>query len=204
MKSWEDFHPRVMPYVIGCPVPMVNQALIDASREFCVTTKAWRTTESFPAFTGFDAYDFDKPFASEVVQVLRASVDGKPLKLKNVGALPRYDNEVSERDAALYRVNDEQYRILPQPGAGQTVSITLALRPTESGTGVGDEVFSKFAATIAAGARAILQRMPRREWTDLAQAQIDAMRFVSDMNRAAEYDEFMQLAPSERRVKAWG
>lgn len=204
MKSWEDFHPRVMPYVIGCPVPMVNQALVDASREFCRTTHAWQETEVFPAFTGFDAFDFDKPFGSDVVRVIRASVDGRPLKIQHVGMIPRFDNEIGERGATLYRINDEQYRILPLPQAGQQVSITLSLSPTESGAGIGDEVFNRFAATIAAGARAILQRLPRRDWTDLTQAQIDATRFVTDMNRAAEYAEFMQQAPAQRRVKAWG
>lgn len=204
MKSWEEFHPRVMPYVIGCPVPMVNQALIDASREFCLVSKAWRQTDDFPAFDGLDVLDFDNPTGSEVVQVIRASVNRKPLKILNGAAIPEFEDSVGERDAALYRVSEREYRILPQPSAGQTISITLALRPTQSGTGIGDDVFNKHVAAIAAGARAILQRMPRQDWSDMQQAQLDAAYFMREMQWAAESADFMQVSTTDRRVKAWG
>lgn len=203
MKLWEDFHPRVMPYVIGCPTPMVNQALTDAAREFCVTTKAWQETEEFPAFADVSVLDFDKPTGTEVLQVMGVKVDGKPLRVLNHISVPTPEEEGGVNPQTIYRVNEEQYRILPQPSAGQAVSITLALRPMQSGAGVGDTVFEKYVETIAAGARAILQRLPRRDWTDMAQAGIDRAKFDKDMYWIAN-QPFMQNEPSQHRVRKWG
>lgn len=203
MRLWEDFHPRVMPYAIGCPNPMVNQALTDAAREFCLTSKAWQQTEEFTATAGVDPLDFVHETGSEVVQVLHARVDGLPIRVLDDLQLPAPEAESGTCPQTLYRIGEEQYRILPALNAGQTVSITLALRPTENGTGVGDLVFSRHTEGIAAGARSILQRMPRQPWSDLGQAQIDRAIFDREMSWAANRT-FMQREPSQHRVKKWG
>lgn len=203
MASWEDFHPRVMPYVMGCPSPMVDQALTDAAREFCVTTKAWQETEEFPAVAGSDPVAFVKPADAEVIQIMRAKVDGRPLRVLNSIQVPRPEEEGGTSPRTIYRVSEDQYRILPALTAGQTVSITLALRPMQSAPGIGDTVFSKHVETISAGARAILQRMPRQPWMDMVQAGIDRVKFDKEMHWIAN-QPFMQTEPSQHRVKKWG
>lgn len=203
MRLWEDFHPRVMPYVIGCPDPMVDQALTEAAREFCVTTKAWQETEEFAAVAGSDPVAFIKPDDTEVIQVMRVRVDGKPLRVLNHIQLPTPEEEGGTNPQTVYRVSEDEYRILPALNAGQTVSITLALRPTQTGPGVGDTVFAKYVEAISAGARAILQRLPRQPWSDMVQAGIDRVKFDKDMHWIAN-QPFMQKEPAQHRVRKWG
>lgn len=200
MKTWASFHPHVLPDVIGCPIPTVDHALREAAREFCLTTKAWQETEDVQADAGQTLFDFETPNGADLVKVIRASVAGKDLSI--FSALPA-DWATNTPPAGLYHASTTEYMLFPLPSEGQTISVTLALRPSVTATGVGDLVFERHAADIAAGAKARLMRSPRKDWTDLNQSAIEQAMFDRAMHWAANVD-FIQTKHADRRVKSWG
>jgi hypothetical protein len=203
VKAWAEFYPHVLPHVIGCPNPVVNQALRDAAREFCLDTKAWQETEDFEADGAINRYYFDVTGQTELVQVVRASVAGKDLDIYGRGKLPADWETEPPCERSLYHLNEEEYLLFPLPSAGQAISVTLAVRPSIAGTGVGDVVFKKHAEAIASGAKYRLLKMPRQDWTDLDQAAICKREFDKGVSDAANRD-FMHTRPATRRVKSWG
>jgi hypothetical protein len=204
MKAWAEFYPWVLTDVIGCPKPVIDHALREAAREFCLESKAWQETEENPAPGAINRFDFETSTYNEVIQVVRASVAGESLDVFGINKLPSdWETRRPCRNDALYQLNDFEYLLIPTPSAGQLVSITLALRPGPEGEGVGDDVFSKHVEAIAAGAKYRLLKMPRQPWTDLEQAALFKSEFDAGMHVAANRG-FMHTSPSARRVKHWG
>lgn len=201
MKVWADFHTRVMPYVLGCPSPTVDAALIDSAREFCQRTKCWTQNEPAYVFTGEARGEFDIPSGTDLLQVKRVTVNGKDYKVKDAADLPEDWATNPPNDNTLYQVSQLEYLIFPMPSAADAISMTLVLQPTYSGEGVDDETHDLYAEAIAAGARARLQRMPRQDWTDISQAAIDGAYFTSQVHYAANRD-FMR-AKHHRVTKVW-
>lgn len=203
MKAWGEFYPHVLPFVIGCPNPTVDHALRTAAREFCLDTKAWQETEEFTADGTTNRFEFEVSGQTELVQVMRASAAGNDLDIHGRSLLPADWQTIPVCHDGLYHLNEVEYLLFPRPLPGQAISITLALRPSSRGQGVGDDVFEKHVEAIAAGAAYRLLRMPRQPWTDLEQASISKALFDKGVSDATNRD-FMHTAPATRRVKSWG
>lgn len=203
MKSWANFHRLVLTSVIGCPLPVVHEKLVEAAREFCLRTHAWQETDEFTADGATQLFDFTAPTRTEVLKVVRAEVAGKPLDIFGRNLLPADWREGGVCGRALYQYSSDDYLLFPKPSAGQAIEVTVSVRPTLDGTGVGDELFIAHAEHIAAGARYRLLKMPRADWQDLAEAEVAKAEFESGVHEAANRD-FMRTAPRSRRVKSWG
>lgn len=204
MKTWPAFHRFVLTSAIGCPLPVVNEKLMEAAREFCLRTHAWQETDEFVAAGGANVFAFDAPVRSEVLKVVRATVAGKDLAIYGRDELPsNWQFGSADNRAALYHFSRFEYLLAPQPAAGDAVSITFSVQPTISGEGVGDDLFEQHAEHIAAGALYRILKMPRTEWQDLAEAQVARAEFEAGVHEAANRD-FMHTSPQWRRVKSWG
>lgn len=200
MKAWASFHPYVLPDVIGCPIPVVDHALREAAREFCLRSHAWRETEEFEAPGAINLFDFDTPNGTDLLKVISASVAGDELDVFT--SIPS-DWSISTPCDGLYHAGEGEYMVFGTPSAGAPIQIVISVRPSVTATGVGNELFASHADDIAAGAKARLLRSPRKEWTDLAQAGIFKAEFESAIHSAANKD-FMQASAANRRVKTWG
>ena len=188
MALWADFHPRVMPYVMGCPFPTVDQALIDSARDFCAKTHCWVFTSTSNVYPFDSRAEFDIDTETEVVKVMSLAVNGQVYDIKATTALRDDWRTNPPDDCTLYHDNRSEFLIFPVPASTDAVDMKMSLKPTYAATGVDDEVFSLYAEGIAAGARARLQRMPRQPWTDLSQAQIDGLAHMAAIQRAANVD----------------
>ena len=193
MAVWADFYPRVMPYVIGCPSPTVDTALIDTAREFCKKCRTWETIKTLTVVADQNLYAFPLAAGEEVVKIDRFTVNDEEFtEILSDKDLPSDWQTNPPTDDAIYQKSATEFLIFPAPALTDVVTLTLYLRPTENGTGVDDATFDEHAEAIASGARAKLQRMPRQDWTDLQQAQIDAVSFMTAMHSAANRD-FMRM-----------
>lgn len=202
MAVWADFYPRVMPYVLGCPTPTVDAALIDASREFCTAAKTWVVERTLTIASVVNLHDFPLLAGEELVKLARYTVNGKDHdKIMDVADLPT-DWQINTPTAeALYQKSATEFLIFPAPALTDVVVLTMYLQPTLDGTGVDDATFNEHGKAIAQGARSELQRMPRQPWTDMQQATIDGMQFAQATHYAANKD-FLRM--KERRVKKAG
>ncbi len=203
MKSWANFHRLVLTSAIGCPLPVVHEKLVEAAREFCLRTHAWQETDEFTADGATQLFDFTVPTRTEVLKVMHAQVAGKPLQVYGRELLPTNWREDGVCRDALYRYTVDEYLVFPKPSAGQAIAVTVSVRPTLDGTGVGDELFIAHAEHIAAGARYRLLKMPRAEWQDMTEAGVAKEEFEAGIAEAANRG-FMDTAAFSRRVKSWG
>ena len=68
MKALDQFHPFILPDVMGCPVPTMNHHLLLAAREFCQKTKAWSVwLDSVTATGTTNQFDHDLTSQQELV-----------------------------------------------------------------------------------------------------------------------------------------
>lgn len=202
MKAWAEFHSLVLPSVQGCPIPTMDNALRLTARDFCQRTREWRESESFTAQGVINLFDIDTPPGTELVRIISADVDGEPLAIFGRGELPT-DWATCTPPDGLYHVGTTEYRVFPVPAASARITVDSALMPTNTGTGVGDDVFARHAEAIAAGALCRLMKMPRQPWSDINLAGVHASDYERAVHHAANRD-FMQTAPAQRRVQPQG
>ena len=203
MKAWELFHPFVVPDVMGCPNPLVDHALRQAAREFCQRSSVWREwADSFTATGLLQRFDFDLPGQAELVAATRATVAGKGIQVLGSHFLPA-DWQLTDTtftSDALIHISMTEYMLYPMPSAGEVVSIEMALKPSLTASGVGDDVYNKWAEVVSKGALYRLLSSPGKPYTDLQAAALSKSVFESGVHAAAN-DQWRQTAANGRRVK---
>jgi hypothetical protein len=186
MAVWADFYPRVMPYVLGCPVPTVDTALIDAAREFCTSAAVWVVEPTLTIASVQSLHDFPLVAGEELVKVAKYTVNGKEFTdIKTVRDLPDDWRTNPPTTQSFYQKSATEFLIFPAPALTDVVVLELVLRPTLDAAEIDDATFAEHGKAIAQGAKAELQRMPRQPWTDLTQAQIDGLAFEAEIHSAA-------------------
>jgi hypothetical protein len=212
MKAWALFYPHVLPKVIGCPLPTVDFALVQAAREFCRRTAVWKEwAASFVTDGLTQTYSFVLPTGSELVKVTRASVDGDDYMIKGRDALPPDWSSLSatvlttdtDLDKTLVQISPTQYMLFPFPDAGITVQLEMALQPTLAATTVGDVIYDSYAEELSSGALKRLLSSPKADWFDADGAAVASGEFERAINSAANQD-FRQRDKTARRTRPWG
>lgn len=162
MASWSSLIPDVVPFVPGCPDPMIEQEIRSAAIEFFQRTRAWvEWLEPFQSQPGAIDYDLDLPAASEVVRIERATRDGRPLDVVGFRTLMA-DPSLAESYGPMALTSSDRVTVtLSQPsGIGSRIQVQVSLMPTRTASGVGDTLMSKHRDAIAEGAKYRLMRMP--------------------------------------------
>jgi len=202
MKAWAEFHSLVMPSVLGCPIPTVDNAIRLTARDFCLRTREWRESESFTAPGVIQQFDIDIPTGTELVRIVSVDVAGEPLDIFGRGELPASWATCAPSNG-LYHVGTDIYMLFPAPIAGAVVTVETALMPSNTGTGISDDVFARHAEAIASGALSRLMKLPRQPWSDINLAVLHAGEYERSVHLAANCD-FIQTAPDQRRVQPQG
>lgn len=189
MKTWAEFYDHVLPDVPDCNPAMADIALRHAAREFCEKTKAWdewRGPEKTTATT--IQMDFDISPLEEVVKLLGATLDGEDLRVRSVNDLPA--NWMTNSGLqGIVTIDRSSYYVVPQRAAGLSVLTRLALKPSNTGTGVSDQLFAHYVEEIATGAKARLMLSPKKPYSNLALAAVHAKDFqdaTADVARKVE------------------
>lgn len=161
MATWSDLIPDVLPYVPGCPDPMLEQEIRSAAIEFFQRTRAWIVwLDPLQAQPDEREYQLALPEHAEVVRIERATKDGQPLAVSGYRTLPADPSRHDDTTAGLTSA-DRIAVWLPQPLAtGVALQVQVSLMPTRSAPGVADALFSKHRAAIAEGAKYRLMTVP--------------------------------------------
>ena len=192
------FRDRIRSEVSGCPVPLIDEKVLDAIREFCEATHAvkktilatevpvdvgeyFKATVSWADHAGLSNYD--------PIMITDFKIDGSDYKIKEFNPDVNVDldyvcNVSKER---LYNfASVTSLEIYPFDDATSVdLTITLVLKPSLSLTSVDDVFYKDYRDGISAIALAHLQRMKDRPWTDIDQALINqgvAERKISEAN----------------------
>lgn len=201
MNPWADYHPLVEPWVIGCPIPTIDAALVRAARKFCDGTRAWTEQTNVTADGLTDLFDFTPPAASEIVRVVAAKVGELDYDDKVFDRLPSTWPEDDAPDG-IYMAPEGQFVVSPLPNVGTVLILTVAYKPTLAAIEAGDVLFDSYGEDIAAGALSELLKMPQ-PWANPALAMDYGRAFSSAIHSAANRD-FAASGVAGRRVTIWG
>lgn len=191
MKSWDAFHPYVLLDVPGASIPLVNQKLCLAAREFCQRTAAWEEWSDpiTATVTTGELLDFDIGQGQELIKVIRARIGTEP----DVSEIPvltddrepsRWHKEWHKQRVEHVAGNESFTLYVAQ--LGQPVKLLLALKPSILGsTGVGDVIVDRYADKVALKALSMLQVVPGQTFTNPDAARINAAAFEKAVHSAA-------------------
>lgn len=195
MATWASWLPDVLPHVPGCPVVVVEHELRRSAQEFFRRSRAWRvnlTTIAVPASTAEISCE-PQDAAHDLVRVEAVNYDSRQLEPETVENLDRgFSDEWAAQvgpPTHYVQLTPGVLRLYPIPGAAAAVGLKIraSVMPSESATGIPDDLAQKYRDAIHAGAKSRLMLMPGKGWTNLDLAAIYGRSF-SDMADAANAD----------------
>lgn len=162
-----SFHPYVAPEVIGCPSPLIDQALRVVAAEFCRSTLAWsEISDPTPLVDGQADYEPDLPIDAQLVTVRDVWCGSRQLQPisqsqtinQGTATAPSFYNMAANRLAVT---------VFPTP-ASPTESLVFraCFAPTLTAETLPD-LFSQGALdALSSGTKARLMQMPGVPWSN--------------------------------------
>jgi hypothetical protein len=207
VKTFDQFYPFIMPDVMGCPAPTIDQYLLMSAREFCQRTKAWREwLDVFTADGTTNRFDHDLTSQQDLVATLRVLVNDSgydEYKIKSARDLPKdwESGDSDDLDGNVVQIdNATEYAIYPLPTSGATFQMQVALKPSMTATTLPDALFDEWLEGVCSGAKARILAQSNQAWTDLNLSKYHATKFETFVSRAANQD-FAQR--SNKGTKVW-
>lgn len=186
MKAWSYWLPDLMPHVPGCPQVLAEHELRRSAQAFFIQTRAWKVTESasLPVAAGQDEVTIAPSDAGQdLVRMEAAWFDGVKLTPSTATQL---DADYGD-DWSVHTGTPDRYiqdtpgvlRLYPIPMAAATtgLKVRLSVAPSESSTGIPDEMAVRFRDEIHVGAKSRLMLYPGKPWTNLEMAAVYGQAF---------------------------
>lgn len=197
MKDISTFYPLIEPYVIGCPVPLMNQAVLRSAIEFCRRTNAVQEIGTQDITADTTEYDIDVPTSSQLTCIVGVWVGGKkidPVATDSVesGTAMRGNigqDEVPPGNSTCYYQrlpSDSVIYLWPSPTDTITdgLAIKAAFEPTQAATSLADVLWTYHADAIAYGALAYLMSLPGQSFSNPTSAVDFRTRFITSAEKA--------------------
>lgn len=176
--KYETLLPDVISMVPACPEVIAERAIRAAVIELCEKTDVYqKQLDPVTAVKGIYEYEFEQPAGTNVHRIIWVTYNGKPLEPVSSGLLEqRKENWRKETGTPEYFIKEglSAFNLVPVPSEtlSQGVEVRVSLKPTQSSTSCDDVVMTDYRDTIINGALFRLCRMPAKDWTDIASAQI--------------------------------
>jgi len=176
MKPLSAFYPRILPYLPGCPEPLVDQVLLNSAIEFCEASLTLRQNlDSFRTVVGKVEYDLDPPTKNhDINRVMGVTLDGRELRpglfeairndMPTANAIPRgfYTDRTD---------NTFTLRLSPPPDKVYPVTVSVTLRPARNAVLLDDDLYNIWIDPIVSGAIARAMQIPDQPFTNPGRAQ---------------------------------
>lgn len=170
----DDFFPYVLPEVMGCPDPVLRNAVRMSVIEFCNASQAWSViSDPLALEEGVQDYEIETPvgaYAQTVRDVWMGSTRLQAITMAALqevlpnwqtaqGSEPIYYNQAQERGSI---------RVFPIPTNvhGQELVMRVVFQPTLTTNTVPDWLGQDQMETIAAGAKYRLLLIPGQAWSN--------------------------------------
>jgi len=180
MTAMTEWTPLVQVEVQNVPYLLMVDAIRQSAIEFCERTRVWRY-ELTPFDTTVDQagdpvseYTLTVASESRVTAIESLTYDGRPLIEQGMDWLDENDPGWRTKTGSPYQyvLRDNGKILLDRlPPEGVEMAGTVALKPTQTGTAVGDVVFNDYREAITAGALERLRMMADKPWSNPNDAQ---------------------------------
>lgn len=162
-----DFHRFILPEVVGCPEPMVDQAILQTVYEFCDQSGAWDEFQD-PQTIQADVvdYDLDPPAGGIVLRVREVWINDRLLEFSPTWEVAHWGNQKGDPIRYNAAVDRSQIRVFPAPNAtGGQLKVRAVYAPSLSATTLPDFLIQRYAEGIASGVKAKLMLMSGAVWS---------------------------------------
>lgn len=194
-----QFRNNILPDVPGCPFFTIDKAVRDAAIKFCEDThileKAFEIEDI--DYTGISASDNDSLtfdlttyFTDYIpIKITQFQVDGADFEGQKKILLNDNSNLTGIQIKSTYFFNfptTTTMKIFPftDIDANFDLFINLAVKPTSTVATLDDILYEDWRDAIEAYAKYILQKTPKKPWTDLEHAAINKKYYQGEMGRA--------------------
>lgn len=191
MAAFTQFFPEVLPYVPDVAEVAAENAIRQASIEFCERTRFWQEDlDAIPVIAKEGVYEIDTDNGVKFVDVMMGYYDNRLLIPKSAEELSNLFRRNDWRTLIsdpyyVTRVTPTEVQVVPRPAfRGSNLRIRAALAPTRGSSAVADSVYEEYLEVIAAGARARLYNTPKQPYFDRAVAQEYERKFRAGINEA--------------------
>lgn len=205
MKPLSAFYPRILPYLPGCPEPIVDQVLVNAAIEFAESSLTLRQNlDPFNTIVGITQYDLDPPSSNhDINRVMGVTLGGRELHpglaevirgdLPTANATPRgfYTDRTD---------NTFTLMLAPPPDTVQSVVVNVTLRPARTATQLDDDMYNIWIDPIVSGAIARAMQIPDQPFTNFARAQ-ELLGSAAKQTNASRIEGMYGLARGSMRVR---
>jgi len=178
--SYESLLPDIIPMVPGCSDTLIENNIRSAVIELCEKTAVYQA-ELDPVTTVANVfeYDLEPPTGTVVHKILWVTHKGREIEPVTTQLLeqrkPRWrDAENAGTPEYYVKVSQSLFHLVPVPNetvANSTI-LRAQLKPTHTSQSADDELMSDYRDAIIYGALYRLLRLPSKDWTDYAGAQV--------------------------------
>lgn len=192
MALLSSFVNRTLPDTPGCPLPLVEQAILDSIKEFI--DKTWVVSEGFSVSVATANGGVGTLNLSGIVPTNHKIVSIKSFRQDGV------DYELYEWDLAnegvanldtptshfYYQIPGNNTLLVYPTAVGEIFHGEVICIPKDAATEVDDILYDEWVEPIVAGAKARLFAMPDKKWTNyelVANCQLEARRGMVRANR---------------------
>lgn len=179
MKALSAFYPMVLPYVMGCPNPMLDQALLYAAGTFCRDTNAVQHISTYHVIAGQEDYCVETPSGSVFCSVLSVWYADRPLKPVGIDeVLPGMAmrdpfgayTAAAGTPTCFYQKTPASSEIslwpVPDVALSDGLATRVAYEPSATATSLDDTLYATYGADIAFGAIAYLMMLPGQAFSN--------------------------------------
>lgn len=183
---WREFSPYVLPYVIGCPIPVLEHHMRLAAIDWCrKTLSLQRDLDPVLADGTTHAVAITPPAGYTTIRALAVAVAGKERELVTDRIGQQFSRTDHPGDFCFTR-NNLTLEVYPLEVVGVDVVVTAALMPSlGTSPGIDDDVALEYANDIALCAIASIKRLPIPELADPAGAIDHQTRYESRRSTVA-------------------
>lgn len=180
MSNWADFHPELMPSVLGCPYPTADAALRAAAREFLQRTRLWREwLDPVTVRAGVREYDLALPIDSMVVQIERCTANGMPLPVLSHNAQAGDYTQAEQPEPGVVSRDRATFTLTQAMPAGTKLAAEVSLMPGTKAKGLPNDLFFQHYEDILFGAKHRLMLMPGTPFFNTEIAMVAKTAFES-------------------------
>lgn len=197
MIALTQFYPYVLPQVIGCPEPVVLQALRAACIEFCNSSLYVQELVQVSETSSVSDYEVDVPSGMELAKVIAVWLENnqlRPRSLEMISAGVALVGDVGSASAQTGTPTDYYQKTptaveislypVPATSVSNAITIRAAFKPSWTAEQVDDSLFTHWVEGISAGALARLQMTPGQDFTDAASAASNYAKFQAAVRSA--------------------
>ena len=153
------------------PDMLIDRTLIEIAREFCTYTRAWRSSVAATVTAGTLGVALTPPTGGELVDVVKATLDGYPLTKKTQVQLdeliPKWRTQSSA--GSYITKGDTLNEVLVAPLSSTTytsgLTVRAAWKPALTATTLDDMLISNHSDALIDGVLGKLFGLPDKPWT---------------------------------------